>query len=134
MISASLLHGCGCTLGAFFAIYAMHGLAWQFGGWVFIHGVTELFAIAISGAAGLRIGWAIAFPGALSRLASAEAAGRQAGAAMVGVIIMLFVAGLLEGFARQLVTSDLLRWTVAIGSGLFWFCYFFVYAGRKAAR
>src|SRR5579875_2276210 len=37
----------GLTLGAFFALYASRGLAFPLGGWLFIHGVTELFAIIL---------------------------------------------------------------------------------------
>ena len=39
---------------------------------------------------------------------------------------MLFAAGLLEGFGRQLITSDILRYAVAIATGLFWCAYFYV--------
>ena len=53
----------GLMLGAFFAVFAAKGLAFNLGGWLAIHGTTELFAITIAGAAGIRIGTAIAFPG-----------------------------------------------------------------------
>src|SRR3546814_1667641 len=55
------------------------GLGGEFGGWLLIHGTTELFAIVLAGAAGFRIGMAVAFPGRLSRIDSAVAAGRGAG-------------------------------------------------------
>ena len=116
----------GATLGAMFAVYAKHGLTLQFGGWVFIHGATELFAIILSGAAGLRIGWSIAFPGARTRLQAAAHAGREGGAVMIGVVIMLMVAGLLEGIARQTVTSDGARWSIAIATLLIWTSYFYM--------
>ena len=76
-----------------------HGLGVALGGWLFIHGVTELFAITLAGAAGFRIGWALAFPGEQSRIDALTR--RRAGIAatvMVGVVVMLVVAGLLEGF------------------------------------
>src|SRR3546814_1376296 len=56
----------------------------EFGGWLLIHGTTELFAIVLAGAAGFRIGMAVAFPGRLSRIDSAVAAGRGAGVAKIG--------------------------------------------------
>ena len=74
----------------------------------------------------MRIGWAIANPGELSRLAAAAEAARSAALALAGVIVMLFAAGLLEGFGRQLITSDVLRYAVAIATGLFWCAYFYV--------
>jgi len=121
----------GCSLGAMFAVFDAHGLAVPFGGWILVHGVTELFSIMLAGAAGIRIGWAVAFPGSLSRLQAAERAGREGGVAMLGVVIMLFVAGLLEGFARQLVTQDGARYAIAGVSALFWFSYFYFPRGRR---
>lgn len=115
----------GATLGAFFTLYASRGLGFELGGWLLIHGVTELFAIILAGAAGLRIGWAAAFPGRASRLAAISQAGRTAGAVMGGVIVMLFLAGLLEGFGRQLVTNDLARYAIAVITGVVWLAYFY---------
>ena len=123
--SALLLGYNGCTIGAMFAVFAAKGLGFEFAGWLLIHGVTELLAVTLAGAAGLRIGWSIAFPGDLSRLAAAEHAGRQGAIVMMGVILMLFFAGLLEGFARQLVTSDILRWAIAAATAVGWGMYFY---------
>jgi uncharacterized membrane protein SpoIIM required for sporulation len=128
--TAMLLLYTGCTLGAIFALYAQHGLAFELGGWLFIHGSTELLAIILAGAAGLRIGWAIAFPGALSRTTAAARAGRTAATLMVGVIVMLFVAGMLEGFARQQIHSEVVRYGIAIGALLIWLSY--LYMPRRA--
>jgi len=115
----------GCTLGAMFALFVPHGLGFQLGGWLFIHGVTELFAVTLAGAAGFRVGWALAFPGARARMEAVSAAGRQAAALMFGVVVMLFVAGLLEGLGRQLITNDLARYAIAAGSLLAWTGYFY---------
>jgi hypothetical protein len=49
---------------------------------------------------------------------------------MVGVVLMLVVAGLLEGFARQLIQDTFRRLTVGGGMLGFWLLYFFAY-GRK---
>src|SRR3546814_7017484 len=92
----------GIGLGAMMAVFSAKGLAFDFGGWLFIHGTTELFAAALSGAAGLRIGTAVVFPGARGRLQAASEAGRTAGKVMVGVILMLLVAGRSEGHPSEL--------------------------------
>ncbi len=42
----------GIGLGAMIAVFSSKGLGFDFGGWLFIHGTTELFAAALSGAAG----------------------------------------------------------------------------------
>ena len=88
----------------------------------------------IAGAAGVHIGWAVAFPGRSTRLEAAGRAGRLAGTAMGGVLVMLFVAGLLEGFARQLIQDDLARYAVAAISGAVWLAYFYRPRRRESSH
>ena len=121
----------GATLGAFFALFASRGLGFELGGWLLIHGVTELFAVILAGAAGLRIGWAVAFPGQRRRMDAAVEAGRTAAIAMGGVVVMLMFAGLLEGFGRQLIVDTGLRYAVAAATAVIWGLYF--YAPRPGA-
>lgn len=116
----------GLMLGAFFAVFAAKGLGLNLLGWLMIHGTTELFAIAIAGAAGVRIGTAIAFPGRLSRMQSAVGAGRVAATAMAGTVIMLAVAGLLEGVGRQTITDDWMRYGIGTLMLLGWIFYFYL--------
>jgi uncharacterized membrane protein SpoIIM required for sporulation len=129
--TAMLLIYNGAALGAAFALYASHGLAMELGGWISIHGTTELFAIVLAGAAGFRIGWSVVFPGERSRLAAASASGRTAALVVAGVVAMLFVAGLLEGFGRQLITDDLARYSIGGAMLLFW-CLYFYWPRRRA--
>ena len=119
----------GATLGAFFTLFTSRGLGVELGGWLLIHGVTELFAVVLAGAAGFRIGWAVAFPGQRRRLDAVMDAGRTAGVAMGGVVVMLLFAGLLEGFGRQLITDTALRYVVAAATAVLWGAYF--YAPRR---
>jgi len=122
----------GCALGAIFALYVSHGLGFQMGGWLLIHGVTELWAVTLSGAAGFRIGWRFAFPGEAQRLTAVAEAGREGAMLMFGVIVMLSIAGLLEGLGRQLITSDWARYAIAGFSAVAWGVY--LYAPRPGAR
>lgn len=115
----------GGMLGAFLALFASRNLGVEAGGWLMIHGTTELFAIVLAGAAGFSIGWAVAFPGVRSRIDAAAEAGRRAATAMAGVVCMLFVAGVLEGFGRQLITNDVARYVIAGSVLLFWLTYFY---------
>lgn len=123
----------GIGIGAMLAVFADKGLGVDFGGWLFIHGTTELFAAALSGAAGLRIGAAVVFPGAQDRLRAAADAGRTAGKVMVGVILMLLVAGILEGFGRQLITDTILRYGIGTAMLLFWIAYYYIPRREDAA-
>jgi uncharacterized membrane protein SpoIIM required for sporulation len=128
--TALLLLQNGAMLGAMLALFASRGLGVELMGWLLIHGVTELLAITVAGAAGFRIGWAVAFPGERTRVEAAGAAGRQAATLMCGVVVMLFVAGLLEGFGRQLIQQDWLRYAIAGTTGALWFVY--LYGPRRA--
>lgn len=129
--TAALLVMNGGMFGAFLALFVMRGLGFEAGGWLMIHGTTELFAIILAGAAGFSIGWSVCFPGERSRLDAAAEAGRRAATAMLGVVVMLFVAGLLEGFGRQLIQVDYARYAIAIVMLLAWLAYF--YWPRKTA-
>jgi uncharacterized membrane protein SpoIIM required for sporulation len=123
--TAALMVANGGMLGAFVALFAMRGLAVESTGWLLIHGTTELFAIVLSGASGFSIGWAVAFPGARTRVDAAAEAGRRAATVMAGVVVMLFAAGLLEGFGRQLVQDDPARYAIAAAMLAGWLVYFY---------
>jgi uncharacterized membrane protein SpoIIM required for sporulation len=124
--AAFLVLANGMTLGAFVALFASHGLTIEFSGWLAIHGTTELFAIALAGAAGFRLGWTLAFPGAQSRVEAMSAAGRKAAILMAGVVVMLAVAGALEGVGRQVVTDTGLRISIGVFALLLWTAYLYV--------
>lgn len=123
--TAALMVMNGGMLGAFLALFASRNLGVEAGGWLMIHGTTELFAIVLAGAAGFSIGWAVTFPGARSRVDAAAEAGRRAATVMAGVVCMLFVAGLLEGFGRQLITNDVVRYVIAGVMLAAWLAYFY---------
>jgi uncharacterized membrane protein SpoIIM required for sporulation len=125
-----LLVQTGLMMGAFFALYASRGLGIELGGWLFIHGITELLAIVLCGAGGLALGGALAFPGAHSRLANLAATGRLAAQVVIGAVGLLVIAGLLEGLGRQLITDTSLRYGIAATTALAWLLYF-GFAGRN---
>jgi len=101
--------------------------------WSFIaaHGSLELPAIILSGAAGLRLGQGLLFPGAYSRRHSVAEAGRDAVKLMAGVVPMLIVAGTLEGFLSPSDAPIALKFTV--GACLFSFLMFWWFAPREPA-
>jgi len=77
------------------------------------HGVIELSAIAISGGAGLMLGYTVINPGDLSRRDALVLAARDAVRLMLGVVPLFLVAGLIEGtispVAEGLFASNLPR-------------------------
>jgi uncharacterized membrane protein SpoIIM required for sporulation len=44
---------------------------------------------------------------------------------MAGVVLMLAVAGLLEGYGRQLIQSTFLRYAIGTAALIFWCTYFY---------
>ena len=118
------------TLGAMLWLFFSAGLGWDFAAWIAVHGTTELSAITLAGAAGIHIGRSMAFPGDRSVMAAASASGKRAAQVMAGVVLMLAVAGLLEGYVRQLVTATPVRAGIGATMLLAWINYF-VWAGRR---
>jgi uncharacterized membrane protein SpoIIM required for sporulation len=117
----------GLMLGAIFAVFAAKGLAPNLAAWLMIHGTTEILAICLAGAAGIRIGLAIAFPGDSSRMDSAVEAGRLGATVIGGTVIMLGVAGLLEGVGRQTVNDDGMRLLIGSAALAAWLSYFYLW-------
>ncbi|MDE8651080.1 stage II sporulation protein M [Novosphingobium album (ex Liu et al. 2023)] len=120
------------VLGAMLWLYHGAGLTLDFVGWLSVHGTTELFAILLAGGAGLHIGRAMAFPGERPVLQAASEAGRRAAQVMAGVVLMLVVAALLEGFARQLVDNTPSRLVIGGFMLSFWLAYFFAFRRQGA--
>ncbi|MDR3164168.1 MAG: stage II sporulation protein M [Synergistaceae bacterium] len=119
----------GAVLGAFTALHAEKELAVDFIGWLSIHGVTEILAVLLAGAAGLAVAHSIIFPGAMSRTDSLASAGRHIAVTVVGCVLMFFIAGIIEGGFRQLIAHTPGRYAFAAATAVLWTCYF-VCAGR----
>ena len=123
----------GLVLGAFAALFHVRGLSVDLWGWLLPHGITELSAVVICGGLGLALAQSLVFPGRSTRLRNLAQRGRVAGMVMIGAVMMFFVAGLIEGLFRQLVTDTTIRYVVAVATAIFWITYFgFVGRGRAA--
>ncbi|MEZ6038267.1 MAG: stage II sporulation protein M [Planctomycetota bacterium] len=119
----------GVLIGAMSALFHARGLAVEWWSWILPHGVTELLALVLCGAAGLHIGQRVVFPGRLTRLHALARAGRSMGAVVGGSVGMLLLAGLIEGVFRQVVQSVPVRYTLAATWAGLWLVYFTL-AGR----
>lgn len=120
----------GLIFGAFVALHVERGIGWDIGGWLSIHGVTELSAICIACGAGVQLGAAVLFPGQMSRAKSLQLAGNDAVKLALIAALMLIAAALLEGFGRQLVQDMTARYVIGWGIGLGWLAWF-VLSGRE---
>ncbi|MDQ6749523.1 MAG: stage II sporulation protein M, partial [Actinomycetota bacterium] len=117
---AALLYN-GLLLGVLGGLADHAGSGETFFELVFPHGVLELSCIAVSGAAGLRVGWALVEPGRRRRAVALQAEARRAVEVVLGTIPWLVLAGLVEGFLtpRGLGLGAVL--SIGLGLGvLFW--------------
>lgn len=119
----------GLLLGAFFAMFAEAGLAYELFGWLSIHGVTELSAICVACAGGAQLGLAVLLPGRYSRREALRLASKDAVKLVILAALMLVAAALIEGFLRQLVQSTEIRLLIGWGIGACWLAWIML-AGR----
>jgi uncharacterized membrane protein SpoIIM required for sporulation len=68
--------------------------------WTFVigHGAFELSAIALAGAAGLQLGWALISPGRLPRAEALRLAARKSVLLICGVMLFLLIAAFIEAY------------------------------------
>lgn len=88
----------GVMIGAIAALVGQNNLAYPFWAFVFPHGSLELPAIFLAGGAGLLLAKAILFPGQYRRRDALKFYGQQAAQLMYGVVPLLVIAGVIEGF------------------------------------
>ncbi|HEX8812132.1 MAG TPA: stage II sporulation protein M [Terracidiphilus sp.] len=127
-----LLYFNGMLLGVIGAACHHYGMSVALWSFVAPHGSLELPAILIAGAAGLRLGKAMVFPGGLRWKDSVAQGGIEASKLLSGTIPMLVVAGCLEGFFSPSAAPVALKF--AVGGLLFCFLNAWLFgAGKEAA-
>jgi uncharacterized membrane protein SpoIIM required for sporulation len=87
----------GVLLGTVFGLAIQAGNGRPLFEFVTPHGVLELSCVAVAGAAGMRMGWAIVAPGNRSRGAALSAEARAAVEMAVGTALVLVFSGIVEG-------------------------------------
>ena len=95
------------------------------------HGVVELSCIFIAGGAGLLIGSAIIMPGDLTRADALRTRGMEAVRLMMGVAILLVVAGTIEGFISPAVIDPRIKYSIAAITGVALYSYLLLVGHHK---
>ncbi|MDB9527050.1 stage II sporulation protein M [Oscillatoria sp. CS-180] len=88
----------GLMIGSVATLVAQTDLAYDLWAFVFPHGSLELPAIFFAGGAGLLLARAILLPGNYRRIDALQVYGRQAAELVYGIVPMLVIAGIIEGF------------------------------------
>lgn len=100
----------GIMVGTFQSYFIVRGLYWESVLTIWIHGVLELAALVVAGAAGLTLGRSMAFPGTFSRLYALQRAARRGLKILLGIAPIVLLAAIFESvLTRQTEASPLLR-------------------------
>ncbi|PMV23097.1 MULTISPECIES: stage II sporulation protein M [unclassified Pseudomonas] len=101
--------------------------------WSFVigHGAFELTAIALAGAAGLQLGWALVAPGQLTRGESLRLAARKSVQMLCGVMIFLLIAAFIEAYWSS--TTVITPWVKYLVGAVLWLLVgtYLGFAGRN---
>ena len=114
----------GALLGALTALVYIYGNPINYWSLILPHGILELTAIFISGAAGLIIAKSILLPGEYSIKHSLINGAKKSISLIVGVIFMLIIAGIIEGFFTPLAISEFSKLIFASISAIVLIVYF----------
>ena len=96
------------------------------------HGVIELSCIFIAGGAGLLIGSALIIPGDMTRADALKTRGMEAVRLMMGVAVLLVVAGTIEGFISPAAIDPRIKYSIAALTGITMYSYLLL-AGRDSS-
>src|SRR5215510_6438798 len=90
------------------------------------HGVVELSCIFIAGGAGLLIGSAMIMPGDMTRADALKTRGMEAIRLMIGVALLLLVAGIIEGFVSPAPIDPRIKYSIGALTGLALYSYLLI--------
>ncbi|GAA4091234.1 stage II sporulation protein M [Actinomadura miaoliensis] len=119
----------GVTGGLMFA----YGKGDIFFGLILPHGLLELTAVYLACGAGLKLGWTIIDPGPRRRGQALAEEGRACVAVAIGLVGVLLVSGLIEGFVTGWVHITWLRVGIGVVAEAAFLAYVIV-LGRRATR
>ncbi len=122
--TAIMLFSNGLLLGALAWVYASKGLMGWFWAWILPHGIPEISAICIAGAAGLVIARGLVAPKGLARRQAVRKEAVTAVKLLLGTLALFVLAGFIEGTISQIHPPRLsiafkIFFALAVGSGVY---------------
>jgi uncharacterized membrane protein SpoIIM required for sporulation len=124
----------GAHLGVAAGLFAAVGEQARFWGLVSPHGLLEITAVFVAGAAGLRLGWTLIDPGDRPRGAALVEEGRRAVVIVIGLVGVFAVAGVIEGFVTGAPWPTWLRVGIGVTAEAAFLAYVVVRGRAAAAR
>lgn len=116
------------------AIMTQHDHAGHFWGLILPHGMLELTAVFVAGGVGIRLFWSWIEPGPRTRTQSVAREGRTAATVALGLVVVLLVSGIIEGFVTPSGLPTWGRITVGALAEVAFLAYVFVLGRAAHAR
>ncbi|MET9964311.1 stage II sporulation protein M [Streptomyces sp. NPDC006326] len=101
-------------------------------GLILPHGLLELTAVFVAAGTGLRLGWTVIDPGPRTRRAALAEQGRSALGMAIGLAVVLFVSGLIEGFVTPSGLPTWARIAIGVAAEAAFLLYVYVLGGRAS--
>ncbi|MFD8736932.1 stage II sporulation protein M [Streptomyces sp. NPDC059618] len=120
------------NLGVGIGLMSSAGRLDTFLGLVLPHGLLELTAVFVAAGTGLKLGWTVIDPGPRSRRTALAEEGRAALGMAIGLALVLFVSGAIEGFVTPSGLPTWARISIGIVAELAFLTYVYVLGGRAA--
>lgn len=120
------------NLGVGIGLMSSAGRLDTFLGLILPHGLLELTAVFVAAGTGLRLGWTVIDPGPYTRRTALAQQGRAAIGMAIGLALILFVSGLIEGFVTPSGLPTWARIAIGITAELTFLAYVYILGGRAA--
>lgn len=123
--SVFILVSNGIFLGAITGLCHVHGVAFALWSFVSPHGYIELTTIFIAGGAGMKLGYSLIAPTTFTRKQTLVNAAKTAIKLIGGCVILLIIAGIIEGFVSPSELPNAIKIGFGALTGILLFTYLF---------
>ncbi len=121
----------GLYIGAIAGLCHVNGVALALWSFVSPHGYIELTTIFIAGGAGMKLGYSLIAPTTLTRKQTLVDAAKTAIKLLGGCVVLLVIAGIIEGFVSPSNLSNAIKIGFGALTGVLLFTYLFFVKSDK---
>ncbi|MFF1423071.1 stage II sporulation protein M [Streptomyces sp. NPDC058280] len=118
------------NLGVGIGLMSSAGRLDTFLGLILPHGLLELTAVFVAAGTGLKLGWTVIDPGPYSRRTALAQQGRAALGMALGLALVLFVSGVIEGFVTPSGLPTWARIAIGVVAEVVFLAYVYILGGR----